>query len=44
MLHPQQFLDGNLLPVVMSGQKSHFNGGSRLKPVTTCHLRFVVKL
>ena len=33
-----------LLLAISSEQKINFNGGSRLKPVTTCHIGFVVKL
>ena len=44
MLRLQQFLDGNLLLVVMGEQKIHFSDGTKLEPVTTCYLGFVVKL
>ena len=40
----QQVLGGRLSLAITSGQKVNFNSGFKLELVTTCGLRFVVKV
>ena len=39
----QQNIRGRLLWVVIGGQKNNFNDRFKLEPITTYHLKFVVK-
>ena len=39
----QQKIHGRLLWVVIRGQKNNFNDRFKLEPITTYHLKFVVK-
>ena len=40
----QQILDGRLLVVIIGGQKCNISSGFKLKPITTNHLWFIVKI
>ena len=44
IIFSQQILNSKLLLTIIVGQKNNLNDGFRLEPMTTLHLRFVVKI